>query len=151
VDKEYDTCIDMHYSVYRIHTDQGTYVGHTSDFNYRMGWHYNCKFSDESSRRPIIRAIRETPEDKLKVEELGLYCVESRDEIEVIERYWINKTKSSLNRLLKDTGNVMYHDDIIKFMEGAEVTRKCDESINLNMRENFDVWYVTRKMKELHM
>ena len=71
MDKEYDTCIDMHYSVYRIHTDQGTYVGHTSDFNYRMGWHYNCKFSDES--------------------------------------------------------------------------------INLDMRENFDVWYVTRKMKELHM
>jgi hypothetical protein len=141
----------MYFSIYQICTDDGTYVGHTTDFNYRMGWHYNCKFSNESCRRPIIKAIRATPEDRLFVEELGLYDVRDRNEIEVIERYWINKTKSELNKLLKDVGSVIYHDDVIDFIKGAEVKRKCDENINLNMKDNYEALCVTRKMKELHL
>jgi hypothetical protein len=141
----------MYFSIYRIHTDKGTYVGHTNDFNFRMGWHYSCKFNDDKSNRPIIQAIRETPDDRLKVEELGLYNVRCRDNIGIIEKYWINKTKSNLNVLLKDVGNVMYHDDVIDFIKKAEVIRSQDEKINTDMKYDYDVWCITDKLKNLHL
>ena len=143
--------MSMYFSIYRIHTDKGTYVGHTRDFNFRMGWHYSCKFTDEKSSRLIIQAIRDTPEDRLKVDELGVYDVYNRKDIEIIERYWINTTKSELNMILKDFGNTIYHDDVIDFIRSSEVQRRCDEKINTDMKHNYDMWCITRKTKDLHL
>ena len=143
--------MSMYFSIYRIHTDKGTYVGHTKDFNFRMGWHYSCKFTEEESNRLIIQAIRDTPNDRLKVEELGVYDADNRKDIELIERYWINATKSELNMILKDVGNTIYHDDVIDFITSSEVQRGCDEKINTNMEHNFDMWCIIRKMRDLHL
>jgi hypothetical protein len=143
--------MSMYFSIYRIHTDKGTYVGHTRDFNFRMGWHYSCKFNDDKSNRHIIQAIRETPDDRLKVEEMGVYDVETRKDIELIERYLINTTKSNLNMILKDVGTTIYHNDVIDFVRCSEVTRGYDEKINTNMKYNFDVWCIIMKMRDLHL
>src|SRR6056300_98456 len=142
--------MSMYFSIYRIHTDKGSYVGHTKDFNFRMGWHYNSKFTDESNRL-IIQAIRETPDDRLKVEEFGVYDVENRKDIELIERYWINTTKSDLNMILKDVGNTIYHDSVIDFIRCSEVQRDCDDKINTDMKHNYDMWCIIRKMKDLQL
>jgi hypothetical protein len=97
------------------------------------------------------KVYEETPDDRLKVEELGVYDVETRKDIELIERYLINTTKSELNMILKDVGNTIYHDDVIDFVRHSEVQRRCDEKINTDMKHNFDVWCIIMKMRDLHL
>lgn len=140
----------MYFSIYRIHTDLGTYVGHTRDFNFRMGWHYSSKFTDGSSRL-IVRAIRETPDDRLRVEELGVYDVENRKDIGLIEKYWINTTGSELNMRLKDAGNTVYHESVLDFVRCSEVRRDRDDKINTDMKYNYDMWCLIRKMEDLQV
>jgi hypothetical protein len=68
--------MSMYFSIYRIHTDKGTYVGQASNLVSRMIAHYSCKVWKQEykkERLPICKAIRETPSDNLKIEELGYY------------------------------------------------------------------------------
>ena len=87
----------MYYSIYRIHTDKGTYVGQTKDLISRLKQHYRCKFEKRKNQVMLVRAIRATPDERLKFEELGYYNVSDKSEINCIERYWISKCSSTLN------------------------------------------------------
>ena len=139
----------MYLSIYKIYTDFGTYVGHTTDFNSRMGWHYSCKCNNKVSRRPIIKAIRGTPDERLRVEEIGIYEVEKRHDIEILERYWINKTNSELNILLKDVGNTIYHYDVEAFERVSKRDRSPDDKINLDFKYNYDVFCITKRISDM--
>ena len=141
----------MYFSIYRIHTDYGTYVGHTTDFNHRMGFHYNCKFDTKMSKRPIIKAIQATPDDRLKVEEIGIYEVDTRNDIKIIERYWINKSRANLNVLLVDTKNTIYHTDVLTFEHESKRERSRDDKINTNFRHNYDVLCITQRIKHMSL
>ena len=141
----------MRISVYRIHTDHGTYVGQTKDFNVRMGYHYKCKMSDEASTRPIVHAIRETPDERLHVEEIGLYEVETRRDMGIIERYWINRTKENLNVLERDKGNAVYHTDVIEFVRDARCERGPDDGICTDFRRNYEVLDIIERMWRLRL
>ena len=136
-------------SIYKIYTDMGTYVGHTTDFNNRVGWHYSCKLNNKTSKRPIIHAIRKTPTERLRVEELGIYEVDKRSDIEIIERYWINKTNSKLNIQLQDIGNTMYHIDVIAYERETKRERQPDDKINTDFKYNYDVLCITRQMSDM--
>ena len=87
----------MYYSIYRIHTDKGTYVGQTKDLISRLKQHYRCKFEKRKNQVMLVRAIRATPDERLKFEELGYYNVSDKSQINCIERYWISKCRSTLN------------------------------------------------------
>jgi len=87
----------MYYSIYRIHTDKGTYVGQTKDLISRLTKHYGCKFEKRKNQVVLVRAIRATPDERLKFEELGYYNVSDKSQINCIERYWISKCSSNLN------------------------------------------------------
>ena len=76
--------MSMYFSIYRIHTDKGSYVGQASDLVTRMIAHYSCKVwkkGYKKERLPICKAICETPDDNLKIEELGYYKVSEKSEI----------------------------------------------------------------------
>ena len=139
----------MRISIYKIHTDHGTYVGQTKDFNVRMGYHYKCKTTTEPSTRPIVHALRATPEERLRVEEIGLYDVKERRDVGILERYWINQTKVNLNVLEKDRGNAMYHDDVIEFERDARCERDKDDRICTDFKHNYDVLCIIERMWSL--
>jgi len=139
----------MRISIYKIHTDHGTYVGQTKDFNVRMGYHYKCKMTTEPSTRPIVHALRATPDDRLHVEEIGLYDVTTRRDMGIIERYWINQTKINLNVLDKDRGNAMYHDDVIEFERGSRCERSPEDKICTDFKYNYDMLHIIEQMRSL--
>ena len=129
----------------------GTYVGHTADFNNRMGWHYSCKFHNKKPNLPIYKAIRKTPTESLRVEELGIYEVDKRTDIEIIERYWINKTNSALNILLQDVGNTIYHSDVISYEHETRRERQPGDTINTDFKYNYDVLCLTRQLSGMSL
>jgi hypothetical protein len=103
------------------------------------------------SKRPIIKAIQATPDDRLKVEEIGIYEVDTRNDIKIIERYWINKSRANLNVLLVDTKNTIYHTDVLTFEHESKRERSRDDKINTNFRHNYDVLCITQRVKHMSL
>jgi len=108
----------MYYSIYRIHTDKGTYVGQTKDLISRLTKHYGCKFEKRKNQVVLVRAIRATPDERLKFEELGYYNVSDKSQINCIERYWISKCSSNLNIVCRGV-----HSFFCEFEEFYRVSR----------------------------
>jgi excinuclease UvrABC nuclease subunit len=108
----------MYYSIYRIHTDKGTYVGQTKDLISRLKQHYRCKFEKRKNQVMLVRAIRATPDERLKFEELGYYNVSDKSQINCIERYWISKCSSNLNIVCRGV-----HSFFCEFEEFYRVSR----------------------------
>ena len=126
----------MLYSIYRIQCHDGCYVGHTRDFNYRMGSHYASKVDGKESGRHIVISLRATCDDDIIIEELGLYEVSCFSEILCIERYMINEHGGTLNMLMRDKGRTIYHDDVKSFVSSCYRVRDT-EPINDDIRYNY--------------
>jgi hypothetical protein len=54
-------------------------------------------------------------------------------------------------RSIKVFGNTIYHDSVIDFIRCSEVQRDCDDKINTDMKHNYDMWCIIRKMKDLQL
>ena len=146
--KVFELYYNMYFSIYRIHTDHGTYVGRTKDFNSRIASHYATKMADHrSAGRPLVDALRTTPDYRLNVEELGYYKVSNRRDRDKIERYWIGKTVSNLNVAHK--GSAMFMDDSVELERKSRVDRHPDDRIYLDMKYLYDLNTITYKMKRL--
>ena len=138
----------MYFSVYRIHTDHGSYVGRTKDFNTRMVSHYTSKVSNhKSAGKPLVNALRTTPDDRIRVEELGYYKVSRPKDRNKIERYWIGHTGSNLN--VMDRGRAIFMDDSAEIERMSRITRGPDNHINLDMKYLYDLNMITYKMSKL--
>jgi hypothetical protein len=95
----------MIYSVYKLTTSHGIYVGMTSDMKQRAMFHYKSKAEGiRSCGKKVHNAIRKSDDCCLLMEEICRYDCDRRD-ILIVEKYWINKLKSKLNECPK------YRDD----------------------------------------
>jgi hypothetical protein len=144
--------MSMYFSIYRIHTDKGTYVGQASNLVSRMIAHYSCKVWKQEykkERLPICKAIRETPSDNLKIEELGYYKVSKKSEINKIEKFWISLTGSNLNICHKHKSRTLYLDGSHELEKNLRVDRSLGDEITLDMKYQFDLMMITHKLKKL--
>jgi predicted GIY-YIG superfamily endonuclease len=144
--------MSMYFSIYRIHTDKGVYVGQTSDLVRRMIAHYSCKVwkkGYKNERLPICKSIRETPNDNLKIEELGYYKVSKKSEINKIEKFWISLTGSNLNICHRHKSHTLYLDGSHELEKKLRVDRNLDDKITLDMKYQFDLMMVTHKLNKL--
>lgn len=60
-------------------------------------------------------------------------------------------TGSELNMRLKDAGNTVYHESVLDFVRCSEVRRDRDDKINTDMKYNYDMWCLIRKMEDLQV
>jgi len=144
--------MSMYFSIYRIHTDKGTYVGQASDLVRRIIGHYSCKVwkkGYKNERLPICKAIRETPDDRLKVEELGYYKVSKKSEINRIEKFWIGLTGSNLNIYHRHKRCTLYLDGSHELEKNLRVDRRLGDKITLDMKYQFDLMMITHKLNKL--
>lgn len=138
----------MYFSVYRIHTDHGTYVGRTKNFNSRMVSHYASKVSKhKSAGQSLITALRETPDNRIRIEELGYYKVSKPKDRNKIERYWIGYTGSNLN--VMNRGRAVFMDDSVELERKSRINRGPDDRIHLDMKYLYDLNMITYKMSKL--
>ena len=144
--------MSMYFSIYRIHTDKGTYVGQASDLVSRMIAHYSCKVWNKGykiERLPIYTAICETPDHRLKIEELGYYKVSKKSEINRIEKLWIGTNGSDLNVHHRPKGCTVYLDGSHELEKKLRVGRSLDNGITLDMKYQFDLMMITHKMSKM--
>ena len=144
--------MSMYFSIYRIHTDKGTYVGQASDLVRRMIAHYSCKVwkkGYKKERLPICKAICETPDDNLKIEELGYYNVSDKSKINRIEKFWIGLTGSNLNICHRHKSRTLYLDGSHELEKKSRVDRHFDDRITLDMKYQFDLMMITHKLNKL--
>lgn len=116
----------MYFSIYRIHTDKGTYVGQTSDLVSRMLGHYSCKVWKKGckiERLPIYNAIRDTPDYRL--------------------------TGSELNIQYRSKGRTLYLDGSYELEKELRVDRSSDNKITLDMKYQFDLMMTTYKLSKM--
>jgi len=142
----------MYFSVYIIHTDKGTYVGQASDLVRRMIEHYSCKVwkkGYKKERLSICKAIRETSDDNLKIEELGYYKVSNKSEINRIEKFWISLTGSNLNICHRHKSRTLYLDGSHDLEKKLRVDRHLDDKITLDMKYQFDLMMITHKLNKM--
>lgn len=144
--------MSMYFSIYRIHTDKGTYVGQAVDLQRRMISHYSCKVwkkGEKTERLPICKAIRETPDERLKIEELGYYKVSNKSRINRIERYWISLTGANLNICHRHKRRTLYLDGSSDIEKNSRVDRGSDNRITLDLKYQFDLMMITHKLNKL--
>ena len=144
--------MSMYFSIYRIHTDNGTYVGQASDLQRRMIGHYSCKVwkkGEQTERLPICKAIRETPDERLKIEELGYYKVSTKIDINRIERFWIGLTRANLNICHRHKRGTLYLDGSSEVEKKSRVQRSPDNTITLDMKYQFDLMMITYKLRKM--
>lgn len=142
----------MYFSIYRIHTDLGTYVGQTSNLASRMIGHYSCKVWKKglkTERLPIYKAIRDTPDHRLKIEELGYYRVSRRSEINKIEKYWTELTGSELNIHHRPKSRTLCLDGSCELEKDLRVDRSSDNKITLDLKYQFDLMMTTYKLSKM--
>ena len=141
--------MSMYFSIYRIHTDKGTYVGQASDLVSRMIAHYSCKVWKKGykiERLPIYKAICDTPDDRLKIEELGYYKVSKKSQINKIEKFWIGIAGSELNVHHRPKSRTLYLDGSRELEKELRVDRHLDDKTTLDMKYQFDLMMITNKM-----
>ena len=144
--------MSMYFSIYRIHTDKGTYVGQASNLVSRMIAHYSCKVWKKGykiERLPIYRAICDTPNDRLKIEELGYYKVSKKSQINKIEKFWIGIAGSELNVHHRPKSRTLYLDGSHELEKKLRVDRHLDDKITLDMKYQFDLMMITHKMLKM--
>ena len=140
----------MYFSIYRIHTDYGTYVGQTKNIQKRMVSHYSCKIWKKSpgeQKTPRYKAIVNTPDDRLVFEELGYYNVHKR-QINQIEKYWIARTGANLNVNHKHNKRTLYL-NWYDLERTSRIQRTPDQHITLDLKYQFDLMMITYKLQNL--
>jgi hypothetical protein len=137
----------MYYSIYRIHTDKGTYVGQTCNLLNRMAEHYGCKHEKRRYQVMLVRAIRATPDERLKIEELGYYKISDKKQIYKIEKYWISKCKSKLNIVHRG-----FPEHCCPLEKSLRIERSTPiPSLCLDMKHQYDIMRLCNKFKNLHI
>ena len=87
----------MIYSIYKLKTCYGIYVGMTTNMKQRAMSHYKSKAEGvRSCGKKCYNALRKSADSCLLMEEICRYDCERRD-ILLIETYWINKLEAKLN------------------------------------------------------
>jgi hypothetical protein len=146
--------VKMYYSVYKIITDTGIYVGQTINIEERMAGHYSNKIWKKGPgmcRLPIYNAIVTTPDEKLRVEELGFYKIENRKQINNIEKYWIARTGANLNVIHRHRKRTLYLDELYNLEKTLRITRTQEQQVTLDMKYQFDLMMVTCKLQKLSL
>jgi len=144
----------MYYSVYKIYTDTGIYVGQTKDIQKRMVGHYSNKTWKKSPgfcRTPIYNAILTTPDERLKIEELGFYKIENRKQINKIEKYWIARTGANLNVIHRHHKRTLYLDELYDLEKTLRITRTQEQRVILDMKYQYDLMMITQKLQKLSL
>jgi hypothetical protein len=144
----------MYYSVYKIYTDAGIYVGQTKDIQQRMVGHYSIKTWKKSPglcRTPIYNAILTTPDERLRIEELGFYKIENRKQINQVEKYWIARTGANLNVKHRHHKRTLYLNGLHDLEKTLRVNRTPEQRVILDMKYQFDLMMVTYKLQKLNL
>ena len=146
--------VKMYYSVYKIYTDAGIYIGQTKDIQKRMVDHYSNKTWKKSPgfcKTPIYNAILTTPDERLRIEELGFYKIENRKQINKIEKYWIARTGANLNVIHKHHKRTLYLDELYNLEKTLRITRTQDQRVILDMKYQYDLMMITHKLQKLSL
>ena len=110
--------------------------------------HYASKVSKhKSAGQPLITALRETPDNRIRIEELGYYKVSKPKDRNKIERYWIGYTGSNLN--VMNRGRAVFMDDSVELERKSRINRCPDDRIHLDMKYLYDLNMITYKMSKL--
>jgi|DEB0MinimDraft_4_1074332.scaffolds.fasta_scaffold105371_2 hypothetical protein len=141
------------FSIYAIHTDFGVYIGQTCDLARRMVEHYGHGkvWNMGKHMQRIGKAIRNTPGHKLKVEEIGYYCVNDTRDAHVIERYWIQKMCSNLNVIHRIKQRTVYTDEGCELEKTSRIYRSTEDMVTLDMKYQFDLAMITHGLHKLDL
>jgi hypothetical protein len=152
--KDYVCFYGMHvFSIYAIHTDFGVYIGQTCDLTRRMVQHYGHGKVWNMGRhmQRVGKAIRNTPDHKLRVEEIGYYRVNDKRDAHVIERYWIRKMRTNLNVVHRIKPRTLHMDTDCELEKVSRIYRSPEDMVTLDMKYQFDLDMVTRGLYKLDL
>lgn len=104
------------YCIYRLISDEGSYIGQTKQIDKRMRQHYkNPVFSDEINIDEVI------------IEVLGVYLLENRDQATAVEYLWTTRLEPELGGTTE--GELEYiggHNKAMELATYAEENQKLD-------------------------
>ena len=134
--------------IYRIVVDEHIYVGRSKNFRSRMSSHYISYMRFQDCK--LYNKIRECGGiENTRAEILGFYEVDTIEDINWIEGYWMYTLDSDLNTIIGYKDKCINNYEVIDF---EEIKRICGEyDFIIDFRENHEnlvVDYVLRNMLE---
>ena len=134
--------------IYKIIIDNHIYVGRSKNFRSRMSSHYISYMRFQDCK--LYNKIREYGGiENARAEILGFYEVDSIEDINWIEGYWMHTLDSDLNTIIGYKNKSVNNYELIDFENAKRISGEYDFIIDF--KENHDnlvVDYVLRNMLE---
>ena len=132
--------------IYKIIVGKHIYVGRTKNFRSRMSSHYISYVRSQDCK--IYNKIRECGGiDNARAEILGFYEVDTIEDINWIEGYWMHTLDSDLNTIIGYKDKCINNYEVIDFEESKRISGEYD--FITDFKENHDnlvVDYVLRNI-----
>ncbi len=132
--------------IYKIIVGKHIYVGRTKNFRSRMSSHYISYVRSQDCK--IYNKIRECGGiENARAEILGFYEVDTIEDINWIEGYWMHTLDSDLNTIIGYKDKCINNYEVIDFEESKRISGEYD--FITDFKENHDnlvVDYVLRNI-----